>query len=111
MLERKSVVEVIELPSTGGVQVKIALMIVDGDKVLNSAWHRTAVTHGGNAVTQMSYVQAHLSEMGEALLSQADVDRVVAAHAFAVQNPSPSGTIAEEVPALPVSAGPLQPKQ
>jgi len=110
MLERKSMVEQIELPSSGGVQVKIALMIVEGDKVLSSSWHRTLVTHGGNAVTQMSYVQAHLSEMGEALLSQEDVARVVAAHAFAVQNPSPHGVIAEEVPTLP-SAGPLQPKQ
>lgn len=112
MLARKSVVEQIEFPSGGGVAVRIALLIIDGDKVLSSAWHRTMIAHGGNAVTQMSYVQAHLAEMGEELLSQDDINRVVGAHQYSVANPSPHFAPAVEIqPVQNVSAGPLQPKQ
>lgn len=77
MLERKSIVDQIEITRVNTVQVRLALLIVDGSVEISSRWHRTSIDVAGAAEQQMLTVQDHLQSMGEALVSQADIDRVV----------------------------------
>jgi hypothetical protein len=80
MIERKSVVDQIEITHDGIVQVRIGLLIVDGDKELSRKWHRTAFDPKvPNAATlQMYEVNTHLLSMGEMAVPQSEIDRIVA---------------------------------
>lgn len=78
MLERKTVVDQIEICRDGAVRIRMALLIVDGSTELNSRWHRTSVGPGGDAAAQMQHVNDHLVQMGEAQLDAAAVDDIVA---------------------------------
>jgi hypothetical protein len=103
MIERKSIVDQIEIPSGGGVQVRIALMLVEDGKVLSSKWHRTLIPAEISAAEQLAYVNGHLSFMGEAQLSSMDMQRVGLFHKLAGDMPSenaPVKTIDETVAAL-----------
>lgn len=88
MLSRKSIVDQIEVPTTGGIQVRIALQIIDGDVVIGQKWHRTYIPADISAQEQMSYVNAHLTEMGEATISTSDIQRVGLFHKLATDLPS-----------------------
>ncbi len=100
MIERKSIVDQIEAPITGGVGVRIALQLVEDGVVLSSKWHRTMIPAGVTPAEQLAYVNAHLAEMGEAAISSADIQRVGLFHKLATDLPSehaPVKTIDETV--------------
>jgi hypothetical protein len=85
MIERKSVVNQIEITLDNTVQVQIGLRIVDGGVVVNNRWHRTVLPKGieNGAQLQMNAVNEHLVSMGELPVSQADIDRIVAFNTLA----------------------------
>lgn len=79
-MERKTVVDQIEITRAGMVQVRLALLIVDGEKEISSRYHRTAFDPRveNAAMIQMYAVNTHLLEMGEKPIPQEDIDRVMA---------------------------------
>jgi hypothetical protein len=81
-IERRTIVDQLEYPRAGGTQVRLALMLVDGDKEISSKWHRTYIPADMPAGVQMAAVAEHLEQMGEAPLSMADVAKVYEFHAF-----------------------------
>lgn len=85
MIERKSLVDQIEITQDNTVQVRIGLRIVDGDVVVNNRWHRAVMPKGidSGAQLQMNAVNEHLVSMGELPVSQADIDRVIAFNTLA----------------------------
>lgn len=100
MIERKSIVDAIEAPITGGVGVRIALQLVENGVVLSSKWHRTMIPAEISPAEQLAYVNDHLAQMGEAAISGADIQRVGLFHKLAVDLPSenaPAKTIDETV--------------
>lgn len=88
MIERKSIVDQIEIPLGGGVQVRIALQLVENGKVLSSKWHRTMIPAEISPAEQLSYVNDHLTEMGEAVLGSMDMQRVGLFHKLSCDMPS-----------------------
>lgn len=88
MIERKSVVEQVEVPLSGGVGVRIALLLVEDGKVLSSKWHRAMIPAEISPAEQLAYVNDHLAHMGEAQLTSADIQRVGLFHKLATDLPS-----------------------
>lgn len=88
MLERKSILDQIEITREGFLQVRIGLLIVDGDVEVSKKFHRFVLpadsTVPEDAVAQqMAAVNAHLEVMGEAPVGQRCIDRMCAAHNLA----------------------------
>lgn len=106
MIERKSIVDQIEVPITGGVMVRLALQLVEDGVVLSSKFHRTIVPADISPAEQMTYVNEHLTKMGEAPVSSDEVQRIGMFHKLAVQLPSPNApekTIEEAVAEIKVA--------
>lgn len=78
MLERKTVIDQIEICRDGAVRVRLVLLIMDGVQELNSRYHRTVIEPSTDAVAQMQHVNDHLAQMGEAQLDDAAVDDIIA---------------------------------
>lgn len=85
MITRKTIVDQIEITRDNTVQVRLAKILEEDGREINSAWHRTAIGPGIAARDQMEEVNRHLVEMGEAEVSQADIDKVAAFVALARQ--------------------------
>ncbi len=85
-IERKSIVDQIEITRGNVLQVRIALLLVDTETgvEVSSKWHRTSVELDGSPVAQMAAVNVHLNQMGEALIAQGDIDKVKLYHATMV---------------------------
>lgn len=90
MIERKTIVEMIEVYSAGGIGVRIALQLVEDGVVLNNKWHRTLIPNEISPAEQLAYVNSHLLSMGEAELTSADIQRVGLFHKLACDLPSES---------------------
>lgn len=79
MIERKSQIDQTEINFRSGiVQVRIALMLVDGDEVLDTKWHRTSVATRELTEPQFAAVNEHLTQMGWPPVPEADIAKVVA---------------------------------
>lgn len=77
-LSRRTVVDQVEVMPTGAVGVRIRKEIVDGDDVISSGYHRTAVASGQDAQAQMDLCNEHLQLMGCEPVAQAEIDLIVA---------------------------------
>lgn len=64
MIERKTMLDRVELDKSGAVSIRLALMLVEGDQVLSTQYHRLAIDIYGDVVEQMGEVVAHLGSMG-----------------------------------------------
>lgn len=83
MLEKKTVVDRIEIDEDGNVGVRLGLLIVDGANELARKWHRTIIRNGASVAAQMAAVNVHLGTMGENVVDAAAVARIAAIAAVA----------------------------
>lgn len=79
MAERKTVIDQIEITRGGAVQLRLGLLLIDGDKEVDCKWHRTVVPAGGSVAAQIAAVNEHLATMGYPEVG-ADVVKRVLAH-------------------------------
>lgn len=93
MIERKSIVDQIDIPITGGIGVRIALQLVENGVVLSSKWHRTMIPDEISPAEQLAYVNEHLTQMGETKISNADIQRVGLFHKLASDLPSDNAPV------------------
>lgn len=75
-IERRTIVEQIEIKRDGVVQVRLAKQIVDGDTVLASEYHRAAFDPGADLDAAIPVVEAHLKQMGDAEVGPAEWARL-----------------------------------
>lgn len=82
-LARRTIVDQIEILRDGTVQVRLAKQVVDGDDVLRSEYHRIAVEPGSDLESCLLAVNAHLTELRETVLDEAEWEwvRRVVSHA------------------------------
>lgn len=82
MIYRKTVLDQPELHRSGLLQIRLALILVEGDTELSCSWHRTAVELDGDVQAQMDFVNAHLAVMEPPMppVSQEDIDFIKACH-------------------------------
>lgn len=60
MLEKKTIIDQIEITRDGTIQIRMGLLVLDDGVELSCHWHRTAVEPGGTIDTQLNAVDAHL---------------------------------------------------
>lgn len=75
-LERRTIIDQIEIQRDGIVQVRLAKQIVDGGEVLRSEFHRVAMAPGADLGASVSLINANLEELREATVADAEWDRV-----------------------------------
>lgn len=75
-IERKTVVDQVEVTRNGDLQIRIALLIVDGEKEIGSKWHRTMIPAGHQVDPQMALVNHHLALMGEETVKDEDIAKI-----------------------------------
>lgn len=63
-IERKTMLDKVELDKSGAVSIRLALMLVEGDQVLSTKYHRLAIDIYGDVVEQMGGVVEHLARDG-----------------------------------------------
>ncbi len=76
MIEQKTIVDQIEIARNGVIQVRFAKQVVRGDRVLSTAWHRTAFEPGTPAEAQMREVNRHLAVMDCAPVPDSEVAKI-----------------------------------
>lgn len=75
-IERVSLVDQIEISRNNCTNVRIAKLLVEDGKEISSAWHRTVLTADSDILGTMQGVNEHLLELGEAPVSDGDIERV-----------------------------------
>lgn len=76
MIEKKTVLDQIEITSSGAIQIRIGLLLVEDGNVIDTKWHRSAIEPGGDIDAQMSAVNAHLEQMGKLPVGAEDIARI-----------------------------------
>lgn len=64
MIERKTMLDQVELTRNGAVNIRLALCLVEGDVELHTTYHRVSIDINGDVVAQMAEVVTHLGEQG-----------------------------------------------
>jgi hypothetical protein len=75
-LERRTIIDQIEIRRDGTVHVRLAKQVIDGEEVLRSEYHRFGVEPGADLESCLPVVNAHLTERREAGVESAEWDRV-----------------------------------
>lgn len=64
MIEKKTIVDQIEITRTGHIQIRFGLLLVEDGAEIGCQWHRTAIEPGGDVDAQIAAVEQHLASMG-----------------------------------------------
>lgn len=65
MIEKKTVVDQIEIARDGTVQIRFGLLLIEDGNEIDCKWHRTALPPGTDVDAQIAAVNAHLGSMGK----------------------------------------------
>lgn len=66
MIEKKTVIDQIEIARDGAIQIRFAVLLMEDGNEIDYKWHRTSVPPGGDIDAQIAAVNSHLSTMGKA---------------------------------------------
>lgn len=77
MLERKTVVDQIEIRRDGSVGVRLALLIVDGAKEAGKEYHRVSFDAGADVAALFDDLNSALQGNGYEPVSQPDILRIM----------------------------------
>lgn len=75
-IERKTVVDQIEITRGNVVQVRIGLLLVEDGKEIDCRWHRTVIDEDTDVDSTFELVNVHLTNMGCKPVEAADIDRI-----------------------------------
>jgi hypothetical protein len=76
MIERKTIVDQIEVTRDGHIQLRFGLLLVEDGKEIDCKWHRTAIEPGGDIERQIDAVNAHLVTLGHSPCAKDGLDDV-----------------------------------
>lgn len=76
MIEKKTIIDQIEITRNGTVQVRFGLLLLEDGAEIDSKWHRTNFPPGHDVSAQIAAVNAHLSQMGKPAISAEDAARI-----------------------------------
>lgn len=79
-IERKTVVDQIEITRSGEMRVRIGLLLVEDGVEIDCRWHRTVVPPEVSPDEQFASVNSHLESMGKEPVSAADIEQVTEYH-------------------------------
>lgn len=76
MIEKKTIVDKIEIARDGTMQIRLGLLIVEDGVELDCKWHRTAVEPGVSVDNQMELCNAHLISMGRSPADTSEIKKI-----------------------------------
>ena len=76
MIEKKTVLDQIEITRDGRVQFRIGLLLVEDGQEISCTWHRSVVNPGDDVDAQVGAVNRHLKQMGKESLSADDLAKL-----------------------------------
>ena len=80
MIERKTMLDRVELSRDGSVSMRLALCLVEGDVEIHTSYHRVGIDISGDVVAQMTGVVQHLGEQGFPPLPESALQLLRAGH-------------------------------
>lgn len=86
MIQKKTIVDQIEITSHGVVQVRLALLVVEGENIIAKDYHRTVIEPGISPDDQFALVNQHLVSMNKEPVSDSEMI-AVRAHAQVAHTP------------------------
>src|SRR5262249_14559086 len=81
MIEKRTVIDQIEITRSGHIAIRFGLLLVDDGQEIDCKWHRTMIPPGGDVDAQIALVSEHLAAMGKAPIDSdgiADLKEVAA---------------------------------
>lgn len=66
MIEKKTIIDQIEITRGGTIQIRFAKCFVEDGKIIGYEWHRTTVDPGVDVDAQLAVVDIHLPQIGAA---------------------------------------------
>jgi hypothetical protein len=104
-VQKKTIVDQIEITRSGIVQIRFGLLILDDATGAEEAcnWHRTAIEPGANPQVLIDAVNAHLAQMGKAAIQSSCCEKIRAVIAT-VHTPALVKEFADRKAALEVKA-------
>lgn len=76
MIERKTVIDQIEIARGGTIYIRFALLLVEDGNELSSQWHRTAIAPGGDVDKQIASVEADITTRPSLRASAVDREKI-----------------------------------
>lgn len=73
---KQTIIDQIEVTRSGTIQIRMHKQIVDGEQLIASSNHRTAIQPGGDIDATAAVVNAHLDEMGWPAVDDSEWQRV-----------------------------------
>jgi hypothetical protein len=65
MIEKKTVIDQIEVTSDAHVNIRFAIQVVEGDHVFSSTWHRVSIEPGADVEAILDLVDADITARPE----------------------------------------------
>lgn len=78
MFNSKTILDQREIRRDGTVLLRFAKVVMNGDTVLSSSWHRASLAPGADVVSVLDQVSANLVDMGFPVISVEDVTAIKA---------------------------------
>lgn len=78
MIEKKTVIDQIEITRDHVLQIRLGLLLIEDGKEIDCKWHRTAVPPGGDIDAQLALVDDHLASMNKARLDNSRIPELKA---------------------------------
>ena len=72
MIEKRTVVDQIEITRRGHIQIRFGLLLVENGVEISCRWHRTVIEPGGSVEAMVAAVDAGLAAMNAARIDRAD---------------------------------------
>jgi len=73
MLEKRTILDQIEISRTGRIGIRFAVQVVEDEKVISQEWHRTGLEPSTDVAAQLKAVDNDLSERDKAKIKVEDV--------------------------------------
>lgn len=75
MIEKKTIVDQIEVTRNGTLQIRFGLLLLEDGKEIDCKWHRTSIEPGGDVDAQVAAVNKALPQLGYPAIS-AGIERI-----------------------------------
>ena len=90
MIERKTIIDKVEIDRDGNVSIRLGLLIVEGEKEIACNWHRITVPEEIPLADHLAAVSAALVAKGELAIPEDAITRITSV--VEVMKPNPAGT-------------------
>lgn len=83
MIEKKTVIDQIEITRNGSIQIRFGLLLVEDGKEIACDWLRKVIEPGDNVAASLGVIDAYLQQTGKAAIDTGRISLVKSVAAIA----------------------------